>query len=88
MDSSENKAPKNLNQNVTVLEKKKLFLNQRPRDFLEVMCNLIYTPFKKNTQTNNFVFAVDLFIISCSHLTDRGSAYLTLYLIPQDLSAF
>lgn len=29
-----------------------------------------------------FVFAVDLFIMSHSHLTDRGSAYLTLNLIP------
>lgn len=41
---------------------------------------LFYPPFQKKKK--EFVFAVHLFIMSHSHLTDRGSAYLTLYLIP------
>lgn len=69
MGSSENKAPKNLNQNVTLLGKKKnIFLNHRPREFLEVICMLFYPPFQKKKK--EFVFAVHLFIMSHSHLTE------------------
>ena len=78
MDTSENKAPKNLNQSVTVLGKKKIFLNQRPRDFLEVLCKLILPPFPKKKKKTLFLL---LIYLSCLTVTEQTEVQLTLLYI-------